>query len=247
MGLSPRTRLPVTASLRGRKPSDHRISGLFFTFATWIHVPTRQGAELRGENAGFSTFFSTVVENFGGRPYGGAAGDVTLAHARSADNPLPFSWRVPDDAQGLTPPWALRYYQRFSATCSWRQGIRDHETYVPAKPSSPPSHTRLPGAHEHEERSARPEASPSQGPEAADGLVASLIESGHHAPAPAGWRQCSPSVSAETAGFAGVPSSSEPFPSELAGTAATSRSSLLRTQKVKRGSGWWRVEKSETP
>ena len=151
---------------------------MFFTFATWIHVPTRQGAELRGENAGFSTFFSTVVENFGGRPYGGAAGDVTLAHARNADNPLQFSWRVPNDAQGLTPPGALRYYQRFSATCFWRQGIRDHETYVPAKPSSPPSHTRLPGAHEHEERSARPEASPSQGPETADGFVASLIESG---------------------------------------------------------------------
>ncbi len=83
--------------------------------------------------------------------------------------------------QGLTPPGALRYYQRFSATCFWRQGIRDHETYVPAKPSSSPSHARLSGAHEHEERSARPEASPGQGPETADGLVAGLIETGHHA------------------------------------------------------------------
>jgi hypothetical protein len=26
--------------------------------------------ELQSENPGFSTFFSTVVENFGGRPYG---------------------------------------------------------------------------------------------------------------------------------------------------------------------------------
>jgi hypothetical protein len=46
------------------------FSGLIFTFATGIRVPGRQGVELRGENDGFSTFFSTVVENFGGRPYG---------------------------------------------------------------------------------------------------------------------------------------------------------------------------------
>src|SRR5262245_46287536 len=40
--------------------------------------------ELQSENLGFSTFFSTVVENFGGRPYGcrgrpyGCRRDATL-------------------------------------------------------------------------------------------------------------------------------------------------------------------------
>jgi hypothetical protein len=43
-----------------------------------------------GENLGFSTFFSTVVENFGGRPYrraGDRKGGETVAHARDSRQP----------------------------------------------------------------------------------------------------------------------------------------------------------------
>ena len=34
-------------------------------------VTAAPGRERRAKTCGFSTFFSTVVENFGGRPYGG--------------------------------------------------------------------------------------------------------------------------------------------------------------------------------
>jgi hypothetical protein len=59
------------------------ISGLFLTFATKNTTQGRQGADPRGENVGFSTFFSTVVENFGGSPYGSAGrGDFNIAFER---------------------------------------------------------------------------------------------------------------------------------------------------------------------
>jgi hypothetical protein len=203
----------------------------------------------------FPHFFPQLWKTSGGDPTEGAAGDVTLAQGRGPDNATTFlldchprarcvsssrlvqlavSSGTGDGAAGnallgLTLPSSLRYYRGFSATCFWRKGIRDHETYVPAKPSSSPSHARLLGAHEHEKRAARPEASAGQGPEAADGFVAGLIDRSHHAPAAAGARSCSPSASPEIAEFAGAQSSSGPFPSEPVGMAATSHSSSPRT------------------
>ena len=71
------------------------------------------------ENLGFSTFFSTVVENFGGRPYGRAKdreGGETVAHARDSRQPvLHQSPRPIDSIRGA------RYYLSFSAIILSRQ------------------------------------------------------------------------------------------------------------------------------
>ena len=48
-------------------------------------VTTRIRHEEQGENRGFSTFFSTVVENFGGRPYGAAGEGDCSTRSRSHD------------------------------------------------------------------------------------------------------------------------------------------------------------------
>src|SRR5688500_11954583 len=62
----PRCHVPLTAAqpLQPRKTRRFRPSPP----QKWLHssvTPERQS-----ENLGFSTFFSTTVENFGGRPYG---------------------------------------------------------------------------------------------------------------------------------------------------------------------------------
>ena len=75
------------------------------------------GFEEPGENRGFSTFFSTVVENFGGRPYG-AAGEATVAHDFTPDK-----GNSDTPAGRLTPAAAVRYYLSFSAFIRPLQGI----------------------------------------------------------------------------------------------------------------------------
>lgn len=45
------------------------------------------------------------------------------------------------------------------------------EAYIPAEPPPPSAHTRFPQADEHQEWPSHPEASPRQGPQAADSLL----------------------------------------------------------------------------
>ena len=53
-----------------------------------------------------------------------------------------------------------------------------HEAYFPAKQPPPREDSRLPRAHEHEERPYRVEAAAGQRPETPDRFVASLSEGG---------------------------------------------------------------------
>jgi hypothetical protein len=50
--------------------SELRFLACFWLAPRRITILVGKQGELKGENDGFSTFFSTVVENFGGSPYG---------------------------------------------------------------------------------------------------------------------------------------------------------------------------------
>ena len=58
---------------------------VYATFAFCWRLTLTAGRR-RGRNYGFSTFFSTVVENFGGRPYENRRGTATVAQAQTPDN-----------------------------------------------------------------------------------------------------------------------------------------------------------------
>jgi hypothetical protein len=82
--LSPLLDLVVTSRLLDRTPADR--DKWPFSRPSPHENPCHYaiGVKERGENRGFSTFFSTVVENFGGRPYG-PAGEATVAHDFNRD------------------------------------------------------------------------------------------------------------------------------------------------------------------
>jgi large subunit ribosomal protein L34 len=116
--LSPRTqrsRARTSRVIHWKNAQNTAFSNLFPLKTADTPGPVR----LSGENLGFSTFFSTVVENFGGRPYrraGDREGGETVAHARTADNPSCRSAPRPiDSIRGA------RYYLSFSAIILSRQ------------------------------------------------------------------------------------------------------------------------------
>ena len=130
------------------------------------------GSTRGGENQGFSTFFSTVVENFGGRPYGSRRGRECIvrrkprpsaaiaAHSRG----IPFPRFVDTGRHGSLEFGFLRFQR------STDRGPFDHEAYVSAKSASASQDSRLPRADEHEKGTPGAEAPPRQGTKASHGV-----------------------------------------------------------------------------
>jgi len=130
-----------------------------------------------GENRGFSTFFSTVVENFGGRPYGSRRGRECSVRRKprqsaaisSQTRPLTLPPFVDTDGHGSLEFGFLRFQR--NASVERIEGHFDHETYVPAEPPPASKDSRLSRADEHEKGPPGAEAPPRQGTEASHGLL----------------------------------------------------------------------------
>src|ERR671926_115032 len=56
------------------------------------------------------------------------------------------------------------------------RGDPSHEAHVPAKPPPAPANTRFPGAHEHEERTARPQTAACEGAETPQRILESSAQ-----------------------------------------------------------------------
>lgn len=150
-------------------------------------------ANCRRRTMRFSTVFSTVVENFGGKPRG------RLRHKRKTDwkagagrskyhtpadvgNRSIFAWNPAASARqdrtrarprALTVTVGAAYHWQFTGPDLPRQVVPSHfavrtrhEAHVSTEqpPSAP--HARLPRSNEHEERTARPQAPSRQGAKA---------------------------------------------------------------------------------
>jgi hypothetical protein len=71
----------------------------------WLYVSVTPWSQ--SENLGFSTFFSTVVENFGGRPYGNSQGGDSNTGLSAVPNAQERGLRE------LTLRAEVGYYRRF--------------------------------------------------------------------------------------------------------------------------------------
>jgi len=136
-------------------------------------VPPRFPAETReklscgttqsSKSLGFSTVFSTGVENYSGRPFRDAFRGREHVHRR---NPATH----PQGHDSLTYPERLGYDHKFLSFV--HDTGTDNEANLSAEPSSSSSDARIPGPYGDEERPARPQAPPRQGTQAPDRLVA---------------------------------------------------------------------------
>ena len=108
----------------------------------------------KGENLGFSTIFSTTVENFGGRPYGRRR-EGNVAQAPGIDTPH-------------FPPVISRFLRPLSTAYKGPA----HEAYISAEPPATEEDPWLPHPDGHQERAARAQAPSRERAQAADRLHA---------------------------------------------------------------------------
>ena len=121
----------------------------------------------------FPHFFPQLWKTSGGDPTAQSQGTATVAHGSDA---LTIAHDAAADRLTLRARRSLLFTFLRHA---YFDGQRDSDIMkrtFPAEPPSPHAHARLSGAHGHEERPARPEAPPRQGPQAPDRFLPTLAQ-----------------------------------------------------------------------